>query len=104
VPLATLSEDRPDWRHAPGRVALYPVRTPARFCKTNHAGHRPSAQDLDDDGVPQLRPAAVVAMVAMVAMTMLLTNIAMWWGWCIGAVIGIAIAFGAPLFLKLSEA
>jgi hypothetical protein len=48
----TLSEDRPDWRHAPSRVALYPVRTPARFCKTNHGGHRPSAQDLDDDGVP----------------------------------------------------
>jgi hypothetical protein len=30
----------------------------------------------------------------MMVMIMLLTNIAIWWGWCIGAVIGIAIAFG----------
>jgi len=40
-----------------------------------------------------LTPVAIILVMVLGAMAM---AIRMSWGWCIGAIIGIAIAFGAP--------
>src|SRR5438876_156311 len=47
-----------------------------------------------------LTPIAVILVMALGAMAM--AN-RMSWGWCLGAILGIAIAFGAPQIVARSE-
>jgi type IV secretion system protein VirB2 len=88
-----------DWasRHTPGRaLAMGLVLLAASHLALAQAQGSPfmtGATSLQTNILAWLTPIAVILVMVLGAMAM--AN-RMSWGWCLGAILGIAIAFGAP--------
>jgi type IV secretion system protein VirB2 len=94
-----------DWtrqRHAPLRAAAVAARlalplgmylTPPAAWAQATSPFMTGANSLQTNILAWLTPIAVILVMVLGAMAM--AN-RMSWGWCIGAILGIAMAFGAP--------
>ena len=80
-------------RRARGCCALLPALAPALALAQATSPFMTGATALQTNILAWLTPIAIILVMALGAMAM--AN-RMSWGWCIGAILGIAIAFGAP--------
>jgi type IV secretion system protein VirB2 len=74
-------------------IALAVLAAPALAFSQSASPFMTGASALQTNILAWLTPIAVILVMALGAMAM--AN-RMSWGWCIGAILGIAIAFGAP--------
>src|SRR5215475_6064300 len=74
-------------------VALLAVAAPVAALAQAASPFMTGATALQTNILAWLTPIAVILVMALGAMAM--AN-RMSWGWCLGAILGIAIAFGAP--------
>ena len=83
------------WAHHCRRLAatLLPALTLPAVAAAQASPFLTGATALQNNILAWLTPIAVILVMVLGAMAM--AN-RMSWGWCIGAIIGIAIAFGAP--------
>ena len=82
-------------RSAPGarRAAAALLAAAPLFAQAQSSPFMTGATALQSNILAWLTPIAIILVMALGAMAM--AN-RMSWGWCLGAVLGIAIAFGAP--------
>ena len=79
--------------HHRAAMALALLAAPALGFSQSASPFMTGASALQTNILAWLTPIAVILVMALGAMAM--AN-RMSWGWCIGAILGIAIAFGAP--------
>jgi type IV secretion system protein VirB2 len=82
-----------NWRLAPRAVALAAVVFLPQLAIAQASPFLTGANSLQANILAWLTPVAVILIMVLGGMAMA-NRIS--WGWCIGAIIGIAIAFGAP--------
>ena len=84
-------------RHSPGAgtsgLALLALSTVPEFALAQASPFMTGATALQTNILAWLTPVAVILVMVLGAMAMA-NRIS--WGWCIAAILGIAIAFGAP--------
>lgn len=80
-------------RAARGGCAVWLAAAPALALAQATSPFMTGATALQTNILAWLTPIAIILVMALGAMAM--AN-RMSWGWCIGAILGIAIAFGAP--------
>jgi type IV secretion system protein VirB2 len=81
-------------RRAVGRAMAIPAMLPLQvLAQAAGSPFMTGATALQSNILAWLTPIAVILVMALGAMAM--AN-RMSWGWCLGAILGIAIAFGAP--------
>jgi type IV secretion system protein VirB2 len=80
-------------RAARGSLAVLLAATPALAFAQATSPFMTGATALQTNILAWLTPIAIILVMALGAMAM--AN-RLSWGWCIGAILGIAIAFGAP--------
>jgi type IV secretion system protein VirB2 len=83
--------DRVD-SHFPGAVAALALGLPG-LAKAQSSPFMTGATALQNNILAWLTPVAIILVMVLGAMAMAAR---MSWGWCIGAILGIAMAFGAP--------
>ena len=74
-------------------VALYGLALPALALAQNQSPFLTGATSLETNILAWMTPIAIILVMALGAMAMA-NRIS--WGWCIAAILGIAIVFGAP--------
>ena len=82
-----------NWRPTAGAVALVAALLLPQFALAQASPFLTGANSLQSNILAWLTPVAVILIMVLGGMAMA-NRIS--WGWCIGAIIGIAIAFGAP--------
>ena len=82
-----------NWRPALRAVALAAVVLVPQLAFAQASPFLTGANSLQSNILAWLTPVAVILIMVLGGMAMA-NRIS--WGWCIGAIIGIAIAFGAP--------
>jgi len=92
--LSSLVRTRRNRHHLarPGIAALLVLGLPA-LCWAQASPFMTGATSLQSNILAWLTPVAIILVMVLGGMAM--AN-RMSWGWCIGAILGIAIAFGAP--------
>jgi type IV secretion system protein VirB2 len=82
-----------DWQKTMSLVAVVLLLTPVLAFAQSQSPFLTGASALQTNILAWLTPVAIILVMILGGMAM--AN-RMSWGWCIGAIIGIAIAFGAP--------
>ena len=82
-----------NWRPAARAIALAAALLLPQFALAQASPFLTGANSLQSNILAWLTPVAVILIMVLGGMAMA-NRIS--WGWCIGAIIGIAIAFGAP--------
>jgi len=76
----------------PGHVAIAALALPGLACAQS-SPFMTGATALQSNILAWLTPIAIILVMVLGAMAMAAR---MSWGWCLGAILGIAMAFGAP--------
>jgi type IV secretory pathway VirB2 component (pilin) len=82
-----------NWRPTARAVALSAALLLPQFAFAQASPFLTGANSLQSNILAWLTPVAVILIMVLGGMAMA-NRIS--WGWCIGAIIGIAVAFGAP--------
>jgi len=82
-----------DWRPTARAIALAAALLLPQFALAQASPFLTGANSLQSNILAWLTPVAVILIMVLGGMAMA-NRIS--WGWCIGAIIGIAVAFGAP--------